>query len=164
LAAPRIRTSGKERRVRAEQDVRGHHVRANVAIAAGEAVLVLDGIETAEPSRHSVQVGEGVHVDLPLLAHQEYLARYPWRYTNHSCDPNTVLRGRTLVARWPIAAGDEVTFDYETTEFEMAEPFACHCGSRRCAGMIRGFAFLTADERERRRPLLAPHLLALLDR
>jgi len=50
-----------------------------------------------------------------------------------------------------------------TTEYDMAEPFACHCGSPRCFGTIRGFKHLTEDERERLRPFLAPHLASLLD-
>lgn len=50
---------------------------------------------------------------------------------------------------------------FNTTEFDLAEPFDCHCGSPGCFGTIRGFKYLTADERERLQPMLAPYLSRL---
>ncbi|MFM7280471.1 MAG: SET domain-containing protein-lysine N-methyltransferase, partial [Planctomycetia bacterium] len=82
-----------------------------------------------------------------------------WLFLNHSCRPTTAVRGRELIALRPIAPYEELSFDYETTEWHMAEPFTCRCGN--CGGRsVRGFAFLPAEERERRRPYLAPHLVA----
>lgn len=47
------------------------------------------------------------------------------------------------------------------TEFDMAAPFARHCGSPDCLGIIRGFTYLSTDERERLQPMLALHLRRL---
>jgi hypothetical protein len=82
---------------------------------------------------------------------------------NHSCDPNAAMNGRNLVAVRAVLPGEEIAFDYNTNEYEMATPFLCRCGSPACAGLIRGFKYLTLPERERLRPLLNAHLLHLLE-
>ncbi len=104
-------------------------------IRPGEFILELRGIVVDRPSRWSVQVGIGEHLDLPPdVSLVEQLDGHPWRFLNHSCDPNARFSGRVLVATRPIRAWDEVTFDYDTTEFDMAEPFTCACGARCCLG------------------------------
>ncbi len=135
------------------------------AFRKGERIFEIEGVLTPTPSRYSVQVDADVHVEVPELAEVDaahMLARYPWRSLNHACDPNARIVGRELRALRPIRASDEVTFDYETTEWDMASPFPCGC--TRCGGRtIRGFRYLSRPERERRRPWLAPHLLARID-
>jgi hypothetical protein len=57
---------------------------------------------------------------------------------NHSCRPNLAVAGQiVLVARCEIEAGEELTFDYETTE-TAAVPFVCRCGMPECRGIIDG--------------------------
>jgi hypothetical protein len=135
------------------------HVVAIRTVKVGGKVLTLDGEVVDRPSRHSIQLDEGSHIevmdDLPL---EEMMLSHPWRFTNHSCDPNTKLVDRSLVALRPVRAGDEVTYNYNTSEWELAEPFECRCGSPSCERTIRGFKYLGQTERERIRPLLAPHL------
>ena len=46
-----------------------------------------------------------------------------------------------------IAEGEVVTFHYCTTEYDMASPFDCQCGSARCMGVIRGARHLTPAQR-----------------
>jgi hypothetical protein len=109
-----------------------HCVVAARPAAAGDPLLQLVGTLRDVPSRHSVQVGPGEH-----LVAAEGAGGPVWQYLNHSCAPNAVLAGRALTAAASIAAGDEVTFDYETTEDELAVPFRCRCGH--CPGRtIRG--------------------------
>jgi len=81
---------------------------------------------------------------------------------NHSCDPNTVVRGREGIALREIAPWEAVTFNCNTTEYDMAEPFSCQRGSPRCQGAIRGFRYLTPVEREQLRPILSARLADLL--
>lgn len=146
-------------RVRVARAGRHYRLLATEAVRAGAVVLAIEGADVERPSRYSVQVERDVHVEAPGgLAAQGLLERHPWRFTNHSCDPNTMLSGRNLVAVRPIEAGEEITFNYNTTEYELAAPFACWCGSKGCAEFIRGFKHLTRAERERIRPLLAEHL------
>ena len=55
------------------------------------------------------------------------------RYLNHHCNPNSNIvvipdvEPSLVVSNKPIFEGEEITFDYETTESEMAEPFKCAC-------------------------------------
>ena len=129
------------------------------AVAAGARLLEINGAECAQANQWSVQVGPGTHiVVLPEVDLEAQLDRYPWRFMNHNCDPNTRIDGREVHALRAIAPGDEVTFDYNTTEWDLAAPFPCRCSSAHCGGVIRGFAHLAPAERARLRPLLAAHL------
>jgi hypothetical protein len=92
------------------------------------------------------------------------MARFPWRFLNHGCEPNTRIVGLNVVALRAIQPGEEFTFDYNTTEASMEWPFDCHCRSARCHGMIRGFMHLPRHEQERLRPVLAAHLNRRLGR
>jgi hypothetical protein len=124
----------------------------------------LEGACTRAPTRYSVQVGTDLHLDLPDgCGIEEIMDRFYWRFMNHSCAPSAVVRGRYVFARRIIQPQQEITFNYNTTEFELAEPFECCCGSDHCAGRIGGFRYLVPAERERLRPWLADHLLSLLD-
>lgn len=159
-AVPKRATATLKRaaRVRAARIDGIYRAVARQNIPAGELVLLINGTLVDRPSRWTIQIGARRHItarDLPL---KEMLRRYPWRFTNHSCDPNSCVVGRRLVALRDIRAGEEISFNYNTTEYELAEPFSCHCGSPRCAGTIRGFRYLTQAERESLLPQLAPHL------
>lgn len=137
----------------------GHHAFALEAIAVGEVVLEICGMLVDRADRYSVQIGEQLHVKPPAdLSPHDDDPRYRWRFLNHSCRPNAAVRGTLLMAIAPIGAADEVTFDYNTTELEIACPFECRCGH--CGGeMIRGFGHLSAVERRRRREaLVGTHL------
>lgn len=74
-----------------------------------------------------------------------------WLYLNHNCDPNGYINADELTFRalTDIAAGAEITFNYLTTESELAAPFTCTCGSTNCFGLIQGRDFLTPAEAER---------------
>lgn len=134
-----IAVSGESRRLVAAQD-----------IAAGARLFFLEGRETARPTRYSVQIGADLHLDTDDARDEaDLLARYYWRYLDHSCEPTTVIRERVLFALRDITAGEGVTFDYNTTEYDMAEPFACRCGEARCVGTVRGARHLTPAARRR---------------
>ena len=124
----------------------------------------MDGQITEQPTRYSVQVGAGIHLDLPGgHAPEEMMDRFFWRFTNHSCAPNAQLRGRDFFALRPIEPWQEITFHYDTTEYEMAEPFDCHCGTAHCAGGFRASGSAPPTSSERLRPMLADHLLAMVN-
>jgi len=126
-------------------------------IAPGQPILYVDGVVVARPTRYTIQVGEDAHVEGPAPIEHE-LDHHPWRFLNHACSPNAVLRGRWLVALRAIGKGEQVTFDYTTTEYDMACPFACHCGSPDCLRTVRGFRHLSPEQQIARAPWLAEHL------
>ena len=68
----------------------------------------------------------------------------PFRYINHSCDPNVAIRGeRTVYALKTLNPGEEITMDYSLTECqdEWLIP-KCHCGSSNCRKVIRAVQYL----------------------
>ncbi len=77
---------------------------------------------------------------------------------NHSCNPNVGLIGQILlVARRFIDKGEELTFDYDTTEVS-ATPFACNCGSSHCRKSISGNQGLPAGYFEANKPFVSWYL------
>jgi SET domain len=116
---------------------KGRHVVATAAIRAGTVATITGHREIAAANRFSVQVGADTHIDdLGVFT-----------YLNHSCAPNVFLdtKALTLTAIRTIAKGDELSFFYPSTEWEMAEPFECHCGAAACVGVIAGAALLADD-------------------
>ncbi|HEV3400279.1 MAG TPA: hypothetical protein VG078_00505 [Acidimicrobiales bacterium] len=124
----------------------------------GERIVDLDGTLTAAPSRFSLQVGPAEHVEAPAGTPLEAgCDRFRWRATNHSCRPNSLVVGRSIVSCRPVGADDEVTIHYEATEWELTSTFRCTCGW--CRGReIRGFRHLTVAQRSALEELIADHL------
>ncbi len=127
--------------VRAEPDKGGFGVYAIEAVAAGEVVSVWGGYVVDEEQldtlpheiqQHTVQIEEGLY--LATIGGAETAD-----FINHSCDPNLGLRGQiTLVALRDIEVGEEVCFDYATTDCTPYDEFECRCGSSACRGTVRG--------------------------
>ena len=145
---------------------RGHGVFALTDLPAGAVILAFVGEEVATPNRRTLQLDDTRHLDIPAACSEaEAVTRFPWRYLNHGCDPNARVAGRDLVALRAIPTGEQIRFDYNTTEWELAEPFACSCGEGACTGQwVRGLAHLPRETQDRLRGHLAPHLRNALDR
>lgn len=134
---------------------------ATRAVDAGALILEIEGRVQPTPTRYSIQLDAGSHIEADAaLADDAMRTMHPWRFLNHSCDPNARVEGTRLLAARPILAGEEITFDYNTTEARMAVPFDCLCGTDRCVGTVRGFEHLRDDQRHERADRLAPHLRA----
>jgi hypothetical protein len=84
-------------------------------------------------NRFTVQIGRDKHTDVGKLA-----------ALNHSCDPNVLLdtENMLVIARRDIAKGEELSFFYPSTEWEMAAPFICLCGASNCIHVVAGARFL----------------------
>ncbi len=93
---------------------------------------------SSTPTYLTVQIGEDLHIELL----PECLA-----CTNHSCDPNCFFDTSTMefVAIKDIPEGEEFTFFYPSAEWDMDQPFQCHCGSDQCIGIIQGAKYLSAE-------------------
>lgn len=138
-------------------------VLAMQAFKTGEVVDTLRGMIKKRATRYTLQVGWNQHLDVAKDAPLDrIMADHPWQFLNHSCEPSVRVQGRDLVAARPIKAFEELSFDYETTEWDMASPFTCRCGA--CDGRtVRGFRWLSGEERLRRMAVLAPHLKERLE-
>lgn len=129
------------------------------AIPSGTVLFRIEGHETPTPTRYSLQVGRDLHLDQRGARDaQDRVRRFYWRYMNHACEPTTRIIDRQVVAARDIAPLEGVTFDYNTTEYDMAEPFQCRCGSPACVGLVKGARHLTPDQRARLADVLPDHL------
>lgn len=146
-------------RVRVAHEDGRHAVRTTERIGCGEIILQVVGHLTELPDRYSIQVGPGRHLRGPSeLPPHLSVERYGWRFLNHSCEPNAALHRLELRALQDLPPGAEVTFDYNTTEWELSHPFSCRCGTPSCVGEVQGYRFLDAERRERILPWTAEHL------
>lgn len=58
---------------------------------------------------------------------------FPLSHINHSCDPNIGIKGKIMFyALKDIKAGEELTFDYSTSDEEIEWQMKCNCGSKKC--------------------------------
>ena len=92
----------------------------------GSVVYEFEGEVIEEPSRTSIQSYDDIHLedDLKIAS-----------FINHKCKPNTRIeklgkkRGRKIkfIALKNIEIGEQITFDYNTTEYKIFNPFKCDC-------------------------------------
>lgn len=122
--------------------IEGKGLVARAFIAEGEVIARLDPGQPLTPIseiltwsperqeaflRYAYQCSETHYVD----EHE------PDRCMNHSCDPNTWWgEDDTMIARRDIQPGEEITYDYATTEISVPFAMTCLCGSAQCRGTI----------------------------
>ena len=84
-------------------------------------------------NRYTVQIAQDKHTEVGKLS-----------ALNHSCDPNVILDTEHLlmVACHDIEKGEELSFFYPSTEWEMDAPFICLCGAVNCIHVVAGARFL----------------------
>jgi len=141
----------------------GYCLVAAAPFGVGDTIINITGLQTSVKDRYSIQITADTHLmpfDADSVEAQAELC--PWMFTNHSCDPNVVIRDQQFIALRSIEPDEPITFDYETTEWEMAEPFQCACGAITCRGKIRGYTYLDSAERERLIEQTASHLRNLM--
>ncbi|CEJ79885.1 Putative Galactose-proton symport [[Torrubiella] hemipterigena] len=91
------------------------------------------------PTYATVQTGKNTHLDL----NSDLL------YLNHSCEPSLIFdigNMNVLVGPKGINPGDELTFFYPSTEWDMAQPFDCICSTPTCRGTISGARDMTSEQ------------------
>jgi SET domain-containing protein len=127
-------------------------------ILAGSVIFNLKGRVSRRANKYSVQLSSDKHVDFPLVRKSNDDLDYAWQYLNHSCEPNGYVNAAEycFCALRNISKGEEITFNYLTTEYELAAPFRCGCRSVKCFGFIRGNKFLTADQIAELLPVALP--------
>ncbi|MEO6219401.1 MAG: SET domain-containing protein-lysine N-methyltransferase [Ginsengibacter sp.] len=112
---------------------------ASVSYKKANVFATFEAMETLRsPNKYTVQVNDDRHIILL----PEFL-----QYINHSCNPNIFFdtAKKELSSLQEIAAGDELTFFYPSTEWAMAEPFQCFCGANNCLHEIQGASFLPQE-------------------
>ena len=152
--------------VRLCTDKPGQGVFAVETIQAGEVVAVWGGrivpadVAAALPSqtrRYVVQVEEG-----QFLAPMERID--PAELINHCCQPNSGLLGQiTLVALRCIQPGEEVTFDYATTDSSAFLEFDCACTKKPCRNRVSADDWQRNEVQSVNRGHFSPYLQRRID-
>ncbi|KAF9382281.1 hypothetical protein CPB97_007245 [Podila verticillata] len=109
--------------------------------AKGEVIAKVEGT-TPGPKRYtSVQVAKEGHIEL----------NSDLVFMNHSCSPTVSLDTDTMtvVAVVDLKEGDNLTFFYPSSEWEMDQPFTCWCGAEKCVKSIQGAKFLSKETMSR---------------
>ena len=90
------------------------------------------------PSMYTIQISENKHLNDEGRI----------RYMNHSCNPNAIIDAELMCAIVirPIEKGEEITFFYPSTEWDMSVPFSCKCEYENCVKVIQGAKYLTEEE------------------
>jgi len=104
------------------------------AYKKGDVICVMPSENIVDkPTRFTVQISKDKHTHVGKLA-----------ALNHSCDPNVILdtEGMVMIARRDIEKGEELSFFYPSTEWEMQAPFICLCGATNCIHVVAGARFL----------------------
>lgn len=146
------------RRIEVRSGPLGQSVWAVAPIPEGDVVVSGWGPRLPGRTRHSFQVGPDVHVEI----------RNEVELINHSCEPNCGVylpagaERLEVVARRPLAPGEEVTIDYAMFEYAVEfMPERCLCGSPVCRGRVTGYRDLPVEQRAAYGRFIAAHLHAL---
>ena len=123
--------------------IEGTGLFARAAIARGEIVAIKGGYIfdsatlgelEARLGPAEITVADGFHIGPRSGAERDG----SMLFINHSCDPNIGVQGQIVfVAMRDIAAGEELTHDWATTDDARYE-MRCRCGASCCRGTITG--------------------------
>ncbi len=132
----------------------------------GETVCIVGGIvmtdeeflafQATQRLYNSIQIDDHLH-----LVEDPEVTRTLEGSMNHSCDSSAWMGDdATLVARWDIEAGAEVTIDYAlfTTQSNWLLDTRCRCGSPHCRRIITGDDWRREDVQERYRGHFSPFI------
>lgn len=123
--------------------IHGRGLFAREPIAKGEIVCVKGGyvfdrrrlVELqADLGPAEIQIAEDLFIG-PVRAQEREGGMI---FSNHSCEPNIGVQGQIVfVAMRDVAAGEELTHDWATTDDDSYE-MACACGAPTCRRVITG--------------------------
>jgi hypothetical protein len=126
-----------------ESPIHGKGLFARSPIRAGEIVAVKGGHVLTGPEWAAIEPALGsaeiqIAEDLFIAPVRQEERDGSMVYTNHSCEPNIAIRGQIVfVAMRAIAAGEELTHDWATTD-DLDYEMACRCGTPSCRRIVTG--------------------------
>jgi len=137
---------------------KGKGVFAKTSILKGQYITFLEGESILMQEMWRRVHEEGLHIDDPLQVGDDevlLLEKELSNCFNHSCGPNAGIRGRNeLFALRDIEAGEEITFDYSTTEAPNSPwDMKCVCGAANCRHVISGVLSIPEQQREKYKEL-----------
>ncbi|MBT4153071.1 MAG: SET domain-containing protein [Candidatus Magasanikbacteria bacterium] len=156
-----------------EKNIETKEVSANIGkgifakrnIKKGESIYVLAGATVSVPSIYTIPIywdGEDVWLFVDPLP--------PFSNMNHSCEPNTGIKGRTVVvAMRDIQKGEHLTIDYamiivrydSSLLLQTEKDLRCACGASSCKGKLGSYQALLPSLKEAYRPYISSYILDL---
>ena len=146
-----------------ESSIQGRGLFAIESIKRGEIVCIKGGHifnrETLEQITErlgpaEIQIGEDLFIG-PLNEEEREGSMI---FSNHSCDPNIGVQGQIVfVALRDIAAGEELTHDWATTDDDTYE-MECQCRAPNCRKVITGQDWRRRDLQEKYAGYMSWHL------
>lgn len=87
-------------------------------------------------------------------------------FINHSCEPNAYIAWNTLElkALRDIDVGEQITYNYFTSDLDEEDLFVCACNTPSCKKVINGFTHLPLGEKQKLKPYLSPFLQNMLEK
>lgn len=148
-------------------DKPGLGVFAVEAVEPGELIAVWGGRIVSRTEAAALPPGERRYV--VQVEEAQYLAPLipidAAEYVNHCCQPNTGLVGQiTLAALRRIEPGEEITFDYATTDSSDFLGFSCACAKSPCRGMVAPDDWRRADVQATNCGHFSPYLQRRIDK
>lgn len=145
---------------------KGHGSFAVEPIRAGTFVVCFGGtpMDFATFASHPLeQRSRSIQVDhdLVILGPPR---REPGDSINHSCEPNLgLIAANRLVARRDIAVGEELTYDYSTSDSIPYDEFDCACSTPSCRGIVRGTDWAQPEIQRSNHGWFSPYLARRID-
>jgi len=157
-------------KVKSNSEIEGSGLVANRLIPAGEIIFLFD--DTAPPA-HLYEI-----VNWPLQKRIRFLAfacqigeddfsfqQGDIKYINHSCEPTAWWESYgTLTARRNIEEGEEVAYDYSTSDITLTYKMECLCGSESCRGIVTNKDYLNPDFQKKYANHLPAHVVEAIRR
>ena len=86
-------------------------------------------------------------------------------FLNHSCEPDCYIdwQNLNLISLRDIQNGEELSFNYNTAEFDLINmdencSFKCQCNSKNCIGEVKGFRYLSFEQKKKIQNFLSFYL------
>mmetsp|Transcript_2305 Transcript_2305/g.4809 ORF Transcript_2305/g.4809 Transcript_2305/m.4809 type:complete len:171 (-) Transcript_2305:131-643(-) len=142
------------------EGVRAQKLVAGQSISAGEVIIQAKGEVLSKPTLYSLQWGADAHFSMDGTD-----ARF---YSHSSLNPNSIVVGPSRAtgseqlefrALRDIQSGEDLTFDYNTTEWDMNSPFT----DAESGEEVKGFKHLPEKRKQEllEADRIAPHILRL---
>lgn len=134
--------------------IKGKGVFAARDFKKGEVILIWD-ITHKIIKEEMAKLSEDEKNHLSYIGDGDYVVmKFPEKYVNHSCDPNTYVKNQKDIALRDIKKGEEITTDYSLNGVDDWK-MECKCGSKNCRKIIYGdFRKLDAKTQKKYKPYL----------
>ena len=127
-------------KINVKQTNKGKAMFAIEDLEKNEIIVKIKGNIINHSTNTSLQIDNSKHIEHSLKEDS---------FANHSCNPNGYINFNDLAFRSlkDIKKGEEITFNYLTTELNMNNPFECLCKNKNCFNHIKGFKYLSLKQK-----------------